>query len=889
MITRARTARLRGRDTELRRLATVIEGGGALVVHGEAGLGKTALVERALADAVGPARVVRVRGARSEQAFAYAGLHQLLSTMPDHVERLPVVQRRAVRRTLGLSAGAPDPGQVTRGAAAVLAAAAPVVCFVDDVQWLDDASARVLAALAREPAPGVSVVFAGRRPSRELAWLPELRLAGLGDEAAGALLTAVLPDVRDEHVRRRVVAEARGNPEALLDLHRALSRAEISGGFGPAGVRPVVDPAEREFVAAARELPWATRRLLVLASAEPTGDPVLLRRAAAVLGLDPAAPTSLLTVGEQVLFRRPLARPALYHSAPLTERRQAHHALAVALADGDREQRAWHHAQAATAPDETVAAELTAVSGSARERGGAVAAAAFLTWAAELTPDPHRRAHRFLAAAQAKLDAGTPVSAADLVARARAVPLDEPDAARAALLSAKIAGVTDPGPEAVTALAAVARRLTGVDPVLARETYLEALTAAVFAGDGQARTIALAAKTAPPGRGSSADLLLDAVVVRFTDGYAAAAPLLREAAAHFRRAGADDLRWLWLCSHIARDLFDAEGILFWAVHQVEVVRAAGALPWLPRALAYRARVEAMLGRIEESVATLEEADSITTATGAPPRRYIEPFLAAWRGVEEPALDLVRAAAQRASASGQGLALRVVQYSAAILHNGLGQYRAALAAAQEAAQDDDNLGTVGTALVELVEAAVRCDEPEVAAEALSRLVERTDVAGTELAYGLAARSRALVSTGAAAEEHYRAALAHLTVGGDAFWLARTHLVHGEWLRRAHRRVDARAQLRLAADLCSRVGADAFAARAHRELLATAETVQPSDDPGPLSTNEAFIARLARDGHTNREIAAQLTVSPRTVEWHLSKVFTKLGIRSRRQLRAVLPQD
>jgi DNA-binding CsgD family transcriptional regulator len=385
--------------------------------------------------------------------------------------------------------------------------------------------------------------------------------------------------------------------------------------------------------------------------------------------------------------------------------------------------------------------------------------------------------------------------------------------------------------------------------------------------------------------------LLDGLVVRFTEGYRAAAPVLRDALRQLRRedsAGSGELRWFWLCAHLTRDLFDTEGNRYFAERQVELSRAEGRLVLLPNALCYQAAADITQGRHEEAVAMLEEADAVTNATGASPRRYVEPYLAAWRGAEALTLEHVREGAERASACGDAQALQLVHYSAALLHNSLGQYAAALAAARSATEYEDGIGTHSVALAELVEAAARCGEGEVAADALARLTERTEASGTPLAFGLAARSRALVAAGAVADTWYRTAIAHLERESAPLWLARSRLVYGEWLRRANRRVDARAQLRAALELCTRIRADGFAGRARHELLATGESTGASG-PGSLTAHETYIARLAGDGHTNQEIAAQLVISARTVEWHLSKVFAKLGLRSRRQLRNALPHS
>ncbi|MEU4674753.1 AAA family ATPase [Amycolatopsis sp. NPDC023774] len=902
--------RLRGRERDLRVLAGLLAGaregrGGALVIRGEAGIGKTALVTAALATA-GAVRVAEFRGAESETEFAYAGLHQLCAGLLDRIAALPGQQQAALQVAFGIAGGtAPDHLLVARAIGTLLresAADQPLVCVVDDAHWVDRASLQALAFVARQcPATPVALVFTVCEPaaSGELAGLPELRLDGLGDEDVRALLAVVLPGRLDERVRDRIVAEARGNPSLLLTYHRGHSPAELAGGFGPAEVRPVVDRIERSFVCRIRQLPPSARTLLLVAAADSTGDGALLRQAADCLGVgfDPDAVPDLVTIGERVRFRHPLIRSAAYGCAPLSERRQAHHALATAFGrHGDDEQRVWHLAHAAGAPDEALAAELACAAELARARGGVGAAAAFLSCAVELTPEPGSRVDRILAAAQAKLDASAPADAAKLMILARAAPMDELQRARVERMCAKIA-LDERGAGALPLLLAAAGHLAYLDPALARETYLEALMCAIFTGhpcageDSPARLTARAAKAAPPAPQTprALDLVLDALVARFTEGYRTAVPLLRDAVREFRKedaGGTGDLRLFWLCAHIARDLFDAESNECLAGRQVEVLRAEGMLALLPRALSYHARVEAARGRIDEAAAALEEADAITSATGAPPRRYIEPFLAAYRGDEALALELVREGAGRATASGEAQALRVVRYSAALLHNSLGQYPAALAAARLAAEFEDDLGTHGAALAEVVEAAARCGEHEIAADAFDRLVERTGASGTTLALGLTARSRALLSTGPAAGALYREAIAHLEHSGERLWLARTRLIHGEWLRRANHRTDARAQLSAALELFTRIRADGFTDRARRELLATGE---PAGVPGSLTAHERHIARLAAEGHTNREIAEQLVISPRTVAWHLSKIFAKLGVSSRRRLRNALARD
>ncbi|MFI5613302.1 AAA family ATPase [Amycolatopsis sp. NPDC051903] len=896
--------RLRGRERELRTLEALLAGaregrGGALLVRGEPGIGKTALISAALAGAT-DLRVTQVRGAECESAFPYAGLHQLCAGLLERLPLLPDPQHAALRVAFGLADGPPPNRLLLAQAVMTLlresAVDGPLACVVDHAQWLDRASLEILAFVARRcPAAPVALVVAvrGRAAADALAGVAELRLEGLADEAARALLATVLPARLDERIRARIVAEARGNPLALLELYRGVSPAAVAGGLGLVDAGPELTRVERRLLARLRELREPARLLLLIAAAEPEGDPVLLRRAAdhLGLGLELVAATGLLSIGERVLFRRPLVRSALYRSAPLCKRRQAHQALVAAIGRcGDPEQRLWHRAHAAVAPDEALAGELERSAARARARWGVAAAASFLTLAAELTPEPGRRIDRVLCAAQAKLDAGAPGAASDLVVVARATPLDELRRARVARMCARIA-LEVQGTEALPQLLSAAQHLATLDPALARETYVDALGRAIFTSrpclgdDSPARVTARAAKAAPPAPGvpRAVDLLLDGLVLRFTEGYRAAVPTLREAVRRLLDdTGRANLRWLWFGAQVANDLFDAESGVRLAERQVELARAEGMLTMLPRALCFYARLAAAAGCPDAAAAALDEADSITNVTGAVPWRYSEPYLAAYRGDEVLAMDLVR---EGAAECGQVQAVRVVHYATALLYNSLGRYPAALAAARSAAEYDDDLGILGLALAEVVEAAARCGEEAIAGDALDRLVERACASGTALALGLAARSRALLSTGATADALYREAVTHLERSGQPLWLARTHLVHGEWLRRANHRVDARASLRPALDAFTHLRADGFATRAHHELLATGEPA--GEAPGALTAQETHIARLAADGHTNHEIAARLVLSPRTVEWHLSRIYAKLGVTSRRRLATALP--
>jgi DNA-binding CsgD family transcriptional regulator len=652
-----------------------------------------------------------------------------------------------------------------------------------------------------------------------------------------------------------------------------------------------------------RQLPDATQRLLLLAAAEPTGEPELLWRSAAELGITmeavaPAMGDGMLELGGRVAFRHPLLRSAIYRAAPAEDLRTAHRALAAATdAELDPDRRAWHLARAALAPDESVADELERSAGRAQARGGVAAAAAFLQRAAALTVDPGRRSRRALEAAGAKQLAGAPQEALTLLSTAADGPLDELDRAMLGRLHGQIALDLRRGGDAVPLLLDAARRLESLDPGLARETYLEALRAAHVAGrlGGGMLAAAKAARNAPPPAGSptAIDLLLDGLAVRFTDGYAASAAALKEALAAVRDEGGRDgqnVRWPWIARRVAPDLFDDDTWRAIATRNVQIARDTGALAVLPLALNLRSLLHCFDGELASAAALLEEADEIADATGTEPIVFGRVLLAGCRGDEAEALAVFEASEAAAIARREGVVLTFGEHARALLHNGLGQHAAALPPAESASARDELMLSVWS-LPELVEAAARCGRVELATGAVERLAERTRAAGTDLALGIEARVRALVSEGGVAEELYREAVNRLSRGRRALDLARAHLVYGEWLRREHRRIDAREQLRTAHEMLDSMGADAFAERARRELLATGETVRARTPEArdQLTAQEAQIAHLARDGLSNPEIGARLFISPRTVQYHLRKVFAKLDISSRNQLQAALPSD
>jgi DNA-binding CsgD family transcriptional regulator len=907
---------LRGRGAECEALSGLLAQarggrGAALVVRGEAGVGKTALLDY-LVKSAADLQVLRLAGVEWEMELAFAALHQLCGPVLDRRGHLPGPQRDALGTAFGLAAG-PAPNRFLVGLAVLsllseVAAKRPLVCVIDDAQWLDRESAQALAFAARRLlAESVLMVFAVREPSAELRAelraLPELVVGGLREADARELLGSVVPWPLDERVAERIVAETRGNPLALLELSQGRSPAELAGGFGLAQVLPLPGRIEESFVRRIESLPAQTRLLLLVAAAEPAGDPALVWRAARWLGLsiefsDYAEAAGLLEIGGRVVFRHPLVRSASYRAASPGDRRRAHAALAEATdpqADPDR--RAWHRAQATPGPDEDVAAELERSAGRAQRRGGLATAAAFLERAAGLTPDPALRARRALAAAQAKHLAGTPDAALGLLAAAQAGPLDGLGRARVDLLAAQIAHTRNRGSDTASLLLRAARQLEPLDAGLARHAYLDAFLAAQFAGrlarDGGVLEVARAAAAAPPGPPRATDLLLDGLATQFTAGHVTGVPLLRQAVSAFldrkNLSAEEEIRWLWLAGHAAVVLWDDESWQVLTARHLQLAREAGALAVLPAALTARIMALTFAGDLEVAAQLTDEVRTAAEASGSQPWPYGSLVVAAWRGREAEAARLIEATAHEAPSRGEGQGVAAAQYARAVLYNGLGRYGEALTAAGLAGERPEGLASASSGSLELIEAAARSGQAERASGALRRLTEATGAGGGDWALGVQARSRALLSADECAERLYLEAIERLGRTRVRAELARAHLLYGEWLRRENRRVDARQQLRVADEMLTAMGIDAFAERARRELLATGETVRKrtGETAGQLTAQEAQIARLARDGLSNSEIGTQFFLSARTVEWHLRKVFTKLGISSRRQLRGVLP--
>ncbi|MGY4766429.1 helix-turn-helix transcriptional regulator [Kribbella sp. CWNU-51] len=912
------TAAMYGRRSECAILDDLVAGARAgrsqvLVVRGGAGIGKTALLDYVETSAAG-CRVARVAGVEAEMELPYAGLHQLCGPFADRLDHLPDPQRIALGTAFGMNAaGAPDRFLVGLAVLDLLADRAeqqPLVSLIDDAQWLDRVSAQTVAFVARRLlAERIALVIAIRAPTDELdfAGLPELTINGLTEADAGRLLDSVVKGPMDPRVRDRIIAETRGNPLALLELPRAWTAAELADGFEESDLVPLASRIEQIFLQRVSTLPDDTRRLLVAAAAEPLGDAELLWRAAGLLGIganaaQAAETAGLIKFGARIGFRHPLVRAAAYRAASPEQRQEIHRALAEATdAEIDPDRRAWHRAQATLTPDEAIAAELERSATRAQSRGGLLAAAALLERAARLTPDPARRAQRELAAAWRKRDGGALEAALTLLAEVAAGPADALRAAEITHLRGQLAFDQRRSTEAARLLLDAAPHLEPLDLDLARETYLDALAAAIWASGTDAPdatvVVAAAARSAPPARGTprAIDLILDALASRFTDGHAASAPPLARALTAVRsiEGGAEDVgRLLWLGGNrvtaiLATELWDFEAGRALAELQVRRARDAGALVQLQFALNVLAANKLLAGQVTDAAELVEEDRMIAGITGNPPVGYAATLLAALRGAEETASRLIRTVRDEAWALGQGRIVTFADYASAVLSNGLGRHDLAVPAARSVFDRDVVGGYQLMAISELAEAASRTGDTALLVAAHQRMSERARVTPTGWALGIEARLLALLG-GEEADASYRASIEHLDRAGLRMEWARGHLLYGEWLRRNRRRTKAREQLRAAHDMLSAMGVAAFAERARRELALVGvkvprRTVETTEE---LTTQEFHIARLARDGLSNAEIGTRLFLSPRTVEWHLGKVFTKLGVNSRRELHGAV---
>ena len=881
-----------------------------MVLRGEAGVGKSALLGY-LSDRTEGWQLAAASGIESEMELAYSGLHQLCAPMLDHLERLPIPQREALATVFGLGVGpAPEPflvGLATLTLFAMIADVQPLVTIVDDAQWLDQNSARILGFVARRLlAERIALVCAARTGSTEdfLAGLPEMPIAGLDDSDARSLLLDNMNGPLDAAVCDQIVAESHGNPLALLELPRTWSAAGIAGGYGLPDSHSVAGKIEKSYVKRLLQLPRDTRLLVLAAAAEPLGDPLLLHRAAETLGCDtarahPAVEAGLLELGRRVKFAHPLVRSATYRLATADERRQVHHALAEATnAEADPDRRAWHRAQATSEPDERIAAELAHSASRAESRAGLAAAAAFLARAAELTPDPTQRVRRAVDAALANVQAGAIETARRLVTIARDGPIDELQRARIELVRSQLAFAASKGSDATPLLLTAARRLEAVDLGQARETYLDAFITALLGtrlNDGvDVRDVAEAVRATSHrsnGEPTAGDMLLEAFTA-LTYDYDRAVPACRDVLRRLRddeRAAEPRPRWLWHATFIALELWDDESWYVLSERHLQIARNRGMLSDLPVALTSRTFVSVFCGDLAAAGGLVDELRSLheTTGIGNPPFGAV--MLGAWRGRADDASQLIESTIRDARARNEGIGVAVSEYARALLCNATSQYEEALLAASRAVQDQRQVAAENWGLAELIESAAQVGSYDLATDALDRLASKARATGTDWALGIEARSRALLSEDA--ETLFRKAIAHLSRTRVRGELARAHLLYGEWLRRANRRVEARQELRSAYEMFSAMSMEGFAERTRKELRAAGATVRTRhvETRDDLTAQEAHIARLARDGLSNPKIGAQLFISPRTVEWHLGNVFTKLGIGSRRELNSSLQDD
>jgi DNA-binding CsgD family transcriptional regulator len=899
---------LLGRGAECARLDDIISAlrtgeSRVLVVQGAPGVGKSALLHYAERAASG-VRVLRTVGVDSEMELAFAALHQLCSPLLDRLDALPVPQREALETVFGLRAGTP-PDQFLVGLAVLtlLSSASedgPLLCVIDDAQWLDRVSAQVLGFVARRVlVESIGLVFAVRQPAAELRGLPVLEVAGLADADAHALLSSVTNARLDQHIRDRIVAETRGNPLALVELPRGLTATQMAGGLGLLNADTLPGRIERSFLDRIRALPEPTRRVLLLAAAEPVGDLLLLRRASERLGVTLTAALAdgtdgMLAVEDRVTFRHPLVRSAVYWSAEPADRRAVHLALAdVTDPEAAPDRRAWHLASATLDPEESVALALEQSARHARTRGGMAAAAAFLQRSAALTADPSARADRMLAAAEASLQAGELDDVRRLLSAVSTGPLDGLQSGRTGVLAGQVAFVSGEGAAAIRMLLDAGRRFAASDQRLARETYLTAWGMAMSVADKDALlAVSHAVQQLPPvADPGPLDLLLDGYTLLVTEGRAAAATTLQRAAEALAGITAEEvLRWGWVATGASSAVWDERGMHAHFVRQVRTVRDAAALGEVPYHLTTLGYSLSWSGDFEGAAAAIAEGTAAAAATGRPMPPYAPLRLLSLQGREAETVELIEATERGADSAGLGMGHLAAAWAGAVLYNGLARYPEALRLGQGAAHlAEPWLST--WLLPELVEAATRTDDRRTASVALDQLVEATGPFSTDFAAGIEARSRALVSDGAEAERLYRVAVERLGRTALRPEAARAHLLYGEWLRRERRSVDARVELRTAYDMFVAIGMAAFAERARRELLAAGETVRrrtvppaAGSSPGEeLTAQERQIALLVRDGLSNPEIGTRLFLSPRTVEWHLRKVFAKLGITSRRELR------
>jgi DNA-binding CsgD family transcriptional regulator len=896
---------LLGRESERRELESIIEGARTgrstvLVVRGDPGIGKTAMLEHA-ADHADGMTVLRCVGIEAEHEMPFAGMHQLVRPVLGLLDRLPEPQAAALRGALGLSfEPVEDRLLVSLGLLSLLAEASeeqPVLCLVDDAQWLDGPSQEALAFVARrldaDPIAVLVSVRTGETRTFDPGGLPRLELSGLGDADAHELLNSHLDRPAAPAVVEQLVHQAHGNPLALLELPAGLTAGQLSGSEPIIGPPPLRGAVEEAFRARAAGLPDSTRRALVVAAADETGDVLTLERAVefcdlTFTDLDAAERSGLVRIDGVLSFRHPLVRSAIYRSASRGERRAAHEALAFVLDDPVRS--AWHRALVAERADEGIAAELEAAGAQAAARGAHATATAAFERAAELSEVPGKRGHRLRMASQASIAAGRTEAALALAERAQphvADPLDDVELETVRLMVATQRG--SPA-EALERQIEIAERLGKLEPARSMEMTMGIVWVGLMAGQPDRGIMEARRVLAGFSRRDEAHAFFTA----FVDGAAALLDGDHEAAnaAWFdqvvdRPAGDPlltiaGLLWLYVGdSARAREAFG---------RHAAALRAKGTLAELAGIMPACAVAEVQDRALADAAVSCEDGLVLARQLGWVHAETVllavEARIAALRGDEETARAKAAEAQRRGLATGLVVGVQHAQLAVSELELGLGNAREALDHLDEL--DPNPFPPISVlSTPDYIEAAVRLGETERAAERVERFERFISLSHSPVRHGQLARCRAILAEDPDEAERLFGEALELHGGDVPFDRARTRLAFGERLRRDQRRADARPHLRAALDAFEGLGTRLWAERARGELRATGETARKRDVTtiDDLTGQELRIARLVAEGATNRDVAAQLFLSPKTVEYHLRKVFLKLGVASRMELAKV----
>ena len=899
----------------------------ALVLRGDAGVGKTALLAQ-LPHIAPDVDFTWLSGVESETSLGFAGLHRLLIPHLHRMQEVPPVQRSALASALGLTEAKPTNvflvGQAVLTMLADAAQARPLVCVIDDAQWLDQESVEVLAFVARRLfAEQLGVVFSVREPPRnqQFEGIAELSISGLETEEAAAMLATITSQRVDPKVAEHVAQMVAGNPMAVGEVGRQLADARLTPDLLLNGPLPLGRRLEEHFRTQVQDLPASCRAVLLLAATHTSTDTAVLRRAAALDGLDleaaaPAQTNSLIERGADIRFRHPLIRAAVYAAASPAERRHAHKTLAAVIdKTTDRDQHAWHLAAATLLPNENVAAELEGCAVIARSRGGYSDEASFLARAAALSPDSSRAASRYLDSATAALNSGAPHRATELLNLATP-HLREPFArVHAQLIHVDI--IINSGLEPYTALTSkrleAARALITSDSALARQTLLEAIRSGILCGSYSSDTTleqlgrtALDLWPALDGAHSVDDFLLQGLATAITDRFTEAAPALRRAVGMLDQivSGTElesstrlmifDTR-VYLGHYAAICIFDDRRLIRLLRDAVDSQRERGILHSLVIGLHILAIHESVMGNISSAVAHKEEAHAVAKALGYTGQRMSATLpnaqLLAWQGRDHEVLEVTTSMFAFAGYLQVGELKRAARHALIVMHIGRGDYEQAFATGMQGLADNYTHLEVES-LPSIIEAALRTGRQDVADDVLSKLRTIALASGTNWALGLLTRCSALAAAHKIeAEALYRESIAYLDETIVLTDQARAHLAYGEWLRRQQRYIEARTELRIAYDMFFSMGAPAFAERARVELAAAGAKIKKAKI-GTLSTltpQETQVVELAATGATNQEIATRLFLSTHTVAYHLTKAFRKLGVSSRRELiMANVPQ-